>query len=335
MVFDGRGLDMIKRLLSVLPVVVLVATPAFALEILYPADGSSIVRSDFLIIKAGNDPAIEQITVEFGGAKSGKIDISGAEYRKAFGDMVILEPGFEPGADTIKVEGFAGGKPVARTQAEFFYIDRPGVTAPAKFTPYVLHTPEKEELCVPCHNMQPSPESLDNESADKNPCGACHARRLNYEYVHGPAGVFQCAYCHDVKSAPVKYATRVEEVALCAECHEHKIDEFKSRKFVHGPIEAGLCSVCHDSHASAHFGQLTAAVNDLCMGCHSKVDTTSHVVRGFSGKGHPLEGPVDPSTPDRRFSCIGCHDPHGGNSSAYFQRGISARMELCQMCHKK
>jgi len=325
----------LNTLLAALALLPLVVAPGWALEILYPADGTSITRSDFLIVKAGHEPAIEGITVEFGGAKSGLIDISGAEYRKAFGDMVILEPGFDPGKDTIKVVGFAGGKPVAEATANIFYIDRPGVVAPAGYSPFVLHTSEKEELCVPCHDMNPTPESLDSEAADKNPCGACHRRRLNHEYVHGPAGVFQCSYCHDAKSAPAKYAPRIEEAPLCGECHQHKIDEFKSRQYIHGPIEAGLCSVCHDSHASAHFGQLTAAVNDLCLGCHSKLSREDHVVRGFSGKGHPLEGPVDPSAPDRKFSCIGCHDPHGGNSPAYFQRGLGSRMELCQMCHKK
>ncbi len=309
--------------------------PGWALEIIYPAHGSSIVRSDFLIIKAGDSPVIEAITVEFGGAKSGMIDISGAEYRKAFGDFVILLPGFDPGKDSVKVAGFAGGKQVAEASADFYFLTRPGEVAPAGYSPFVMHLPEKEALCAPCHNMNPEPALLDNESAAKNPCGSCHQRRLNYEYVHGPAGVFQCIYCHEPDSKPAKYANRVEEAKLCAECHEHKVDEFKARQYIHGPIEAGLCSVCHDSHASAHFGQLNAAVNDLCLGCHGAIVKDSHVVRGVGGQGHPLEGPVDPANPDRQFSCIGCHDPHGGNSSSYFQRGISERMSLCQLCHKK
>lgn len=320
-------------LVACLPV--LSAPPGWALEIVYPADGSSITRSDFLIVKGGKTPELEGLVVEFGGAKSGMIDISGVEYRKAFGDMVILLPGFDPGKGVIKVTGFVGGKPVAEAKADIFYIDRPGLTAPPGYTPFVMHTPEKEALCAPCHDMNPSPEALDAESAAGNPCGACHGRRLDYEYVHGPAGVFQCAYCHDPKSSPVRYVPRIEEEPLCGECHEHKIEEFRSRKYIHGPIDAGLCSVCHDSHASAHFGQLTAAVNDLCLECHAGLDRENHVVRGFSGKGHPLEGPTDPSAPDRKFTCIGCHDPHGGNTPAYFQRGIGARMDLCQMCHKK
>ncbi len=325
----------LNLVLLVLCSLLMVAAPGWALEIIYPADGSSIVRSDFLIIKAGETPVIDAITVEFGGAKSGMIDISGVEYRKAFGDFIILLPGFEPGKDTVKVQGFVGDKPVAEAEADFYYLTKPGEVAPAQYTPFVMHLPEKEALCAPCHNMDPEPALLDNESAATNPCGSCHARRLNHEYVHGPAGVFQCTYCHRSDSKPAKYVNRVEEAKLCGECHEHKVDEFKSRKFIHGPIDAGLCSVCHDSHASAHYGQLTAAVNDLCLGCHQAVIGEDHAVRGFGGKGHPLEGPVDPSNPDRQFSCIGCHDPHGGNSPEYFQRGISSRIMLCQMCHKK
>lgn len=325
----------LNGLLLTAAALLLAAVPGWSLEIIYPANGTSIVRSDFLIIKAGDAPVVDAITVEFGGAKSGMIDISGVEYRKAFGDFVILLPGFEPGQDTIRIEGFANGEKVAETSAEIYLLTKPGEVAPAKFTPFVMHLPEKEALCAPCHNMNPKAALLDDESAEKNPCGSCHRRRLNNEYVHGPAGVFQCAFCHEPDSRPVKYATRVEEAELCAECHEHKVDEFKSRKYIHGPIEAGLCSVCHDSHASAHFGQLVAEVNDLCLGCHVAVLDGLHVVRTSGGKGHPLKGPVDPSDPDRKFSCIGCHDPHGGNTSAYFQRGINSRMMLCQICHRK
>ena len=57
-------------------------------------------------------------------------------------------------------------------------------------------------------NMNPDQAELKAEDAAANPCASCHRRMLNEKYVHGPAGVYRCAYCHDPASRPSKYRAR-------------------------------------------------------------------------------------------------------------------------------
>ncbi len=123
---------------------------------------------------------------------------------------------------------------------------------------------------------------------------------------------------------------------LCDECHFDKVEAYKKNKFVHGPVGVGLCLLCHDPHASSQPAQLLAPTNTLCAGCHDTViKKGDHVVRGVSGQGHPLAAPVDPSDPGKSLTCGSCHDPHGGQSQALFRRGLTSRMQLCGVCHKK
>ena len=96
-----------------------------------------------------------------------------------------------------------------------------------------------------------------------------------------------------------------------------------------------MCSICHDPHASDYPAQLVAPINDLCLGCHAAISRDIHVVRGVGGHGHPLRGIPDPSSAGRELSCTSCHDPHGGRVNAFFQRGITDRFSLCQLCHAK
>jgi predicted CXXCH cytochrome family protein len=309
---------------------------AWSLEIVYPEDKTYFIRSDFLIIKGGEAPRLDGMSIEINGAKSDIIDISGADYRAAFADFLILQPEFDAGKNRIAVEGYAAGKKVSSAAAEVYYLDGdPSAIPPAGLKPFTMHLPEKEKLCAPCHNMDPDKAELRAESEELNPCASCHRRMLNEEHVHGPAGVYRCGYCHSPESRPARYRVRAHDAELCNECHLDKVKEFRTNKFVHGPVGAGLCSVCHDSHASAQVAQLLAPINELCLGCHDGVTKDIHVVRGVGGKGHPLKGVPDPSNPGRELSCASCHDPHGGNAAPLFQRGIASRFSLCQICHLK
>lgn len=309
---------------------------ALSLEIVYPSDKTYFPRSNFLIIKGGNAPALEGMTIEINGAKSDVIDISGADYKAAFADFLILQPEFDPGKNKVTVEGYAGGKKVGEIAADVYYLDGdPTAIPPSGYRPFVMHLPEKEALCAPCHNMEPDKAELRAETEALNPCASCHRRMLNKEYVHGPAGVYRCVYCHEPGSKPEKYRARSTGADLCNECHLDKVKDFNNNKFVHGPVGVGLCTACHDPHASDHEAQLTAWVNTVCLGCHSAFNASSHVIRGVTGKGHPLQDVDDPSNPGHPLSCAGCHDPHGGNASALFRGGLTSRFGLCQRCHKK
>ncbi|BCR03931.1 c-type cytochrome [Desulfuromonas versatilis] len=313
----------------------LAAGPGWSLEIIYPPDKTVVSRTNYLIIRGGDNPQLDGVSIELGGYKTELLDLSQPEYRAAFGDFLIVEPVLDPGRNLILVKGYVKGEEVASARSEVYFAVTPGASAPKDYRPFAMHSQENEAKCTGCHNMAPSPEELAADNAKTNPCGSCHARRLAQDYVHGPAGVYQCTYCHQVDSRPVKYQPRAENAALCNECHQDKVDEFTAKKFVHGPVEAGLCQVCHDPHASDTYGQLVKPVNELCLDCHEAVKRQPHVLRGVGGKAHPLMGEADPNRPGRELTCVGCHDPHGGQSEAYFQGGISSRMALCQLCHKK
>ena len=305
----------------------------FALEVLYPADGTYINRSEALVVKAGD--GVEGLVLELAGDKSDLIDISGEQYRAVFKDMLILRPEFDPGENTVKVRGYRQGDKVAETQVTFFLRTDMLAAPPEGYRRFQMHVPKKEANCVGCHNLEPTAAAIDHPSPQQNPCVTCHRGMLRPEWVHGPAGAYECGSCHDLQNDKGRFRERSIHAALCTECHEDIVDDYMQAKFIHGPVEAGLCNTCHDSHASPHRGQLVADTNSLCLGCHEFVDDNVHVGRGVGKRAHPLEGPKDPSRKGRTFDCTGCHNPHVGNSKYYFQRGISSRMQLCQICHRK
>lgn len=313
---------------------VLAATPASAIEIVYPSDGTSVDKSNFLIIKGG-EPQLSGISIEINGVKSDVIEVSSPQYRAAFKDFLILEPDFDPGINRISVEGVAGGQVVRRARAEIFFRANPDEAAPGKYRQFVMHLPEKEALCAPCHNMNPSEAQMNAPDAKSNPCLGCHARLLKQAHVHGPAGVGECGACHERSGKPSRYQPRPGDALLCKECHADKVADFRAKKFVHGPIEANMCMVCHDPHASDQAAQLNQKVNALCLSCHEKVKGSVHVLQGVQEKSHPLEGPVNPANPYQLFNCVSCHDPHGGMAETYFRKGVASRYALCSLCHKK
>ncbi len=321
---------MINRLV-ILSILLLLASPAFAVEIFYPADGTYVVHSDFLIVKAGE--GVDGLTLDIGGEKSDLLDISGADYRAAFGDFLIVQPNWDSGKNTVIVEAYKAGKKIAEKKSTFFYQTNLTEPPPAGFKRFTMHLPEQEAFCADCHTMNPTPDQLKMVGAD-NPCASCHKRMLEHKNVHGPAGAWQCAYCHDAKSSPVRYVPRKVNAPLCNECHEGIVNKFKKSKKIHGPVEVGLCNACHDSHASDNPAQVLRPINELCLGCHEGVDKEIHVISVFSGGSHPLSGVEDPSR-GVELSCVGCHDPHVGAARYYFRGGATSRMMLCQRCHKK
>jgi predicted CXXCH cytochrome family protein len=266
--------------------------------------------------------------------KSDLIEISAPEYRAAFGDMLILQPDFDPGSNAITIEGYAGGKKVATAKAEAYFLADPMLSPPDNYRPSVVHTLANEKICASCHNMSPDKKELSLAGA-KNPCGSCHQRLLDKKHVHGPAGVWSCTYCHSAESNPSRYRARPGDAKVCMECHADKVREYQANQFVHGPVEAGMCTICHDPHAGDEVAQVLLPINELCLRCHENVGKGMHVVRGVGGKGHPLQGVPDLLRPGRQMTCTSCHNPHGGSGKALFQRGITSRFALCQLCHKK
>ena len=306
------------------------------LEILYPANETAVRRSDYLIIDVAEALPLDGVTVTIGDVPSDFFDISGVEYRQQFGDILILLPEFDPGENRIMVEGFRQGEVVKQARATIYFLGLREEVPPEPYQLFVMHTPERQGKCDGCHHkFDYTPAQLDKPDVAQAACGGCHQRYLiTADHVHGPSGAFECFVCHETAGQPSQFAVRAGDTELCVDCHGDQIDEFNAKKNVHGPIAAGSCLVCHDPHASANPGQILRPAAALCQECH-QVKEQGHVVRGVSGKTHPLAGKPDPSREGRELDCVGCHNPHAGATPRYLQGDAASAMSLCQRCHKK
>jgi len=303
----------------------------FALELIYPEDGTWVPYSNLMIVRA---ETVSGLSIEMNGTPSEIFDMDA--YRAAAGDFIKMQPDFAEGENSVILRGYdKAGVMTTEVKSKVFYRKDWLGRIPANYRPNIMHTPQREALCVPCHNMNPTAAQLSESAADKNPCGACHRRMLAKKHVHGPAGVYECTYCHDPATKPSRYRSRGGGGQICTECHQDKLDDFQQNAFVHGPVAVGICDVCHDPHASDNVAQLLLPINDLCISCHEKVDLNTHVVTGIS-RPHPLKGVPDPLASGKQLSCASCHNPHGGANRRFFSSDVSGSlMLLCQKCHKK
>jgi len=330
-------MNSLKSRLLVTLLVLLAAAPAAALEIISPADNTIVADTTRLVIKGGDQPPIEAITIAVNGEKSDLLDISSAAYRQSFQDFVFLEVVYDPGVNRIEVEGYAGGKRVAETKVKV-YFPQGVIEPPAPFAVKFFHTPEREALCTGCHhNLEPSAKDLANPVPGQNPCSTCHGAIINGKLVHGPAGVYDCTVCHDPKSAPAKYALADRDGRFCGECHDDVVDAARKSPFVHGPVASGLCLACHDPHASDAFGLVRGAtLNASCGSCHPAVaEQKIHGIRTVTGASHPLEGKKDPARPGAPFTCASCHEPHAAETASYLRGGKVSGFNFCKLCHVK
>jgi len=312
-------------------------TPAFAaVDFIYPAPSTWVKSSGHMIVKF-NQTDLSAIRVTVNGLASDLIDVSSPEYRKLFRDFFIAQAIWDSGKNSVLIDLFRGGQKIESAHADFFYVPpTSSMLPPPEFTPVIMHKPEKERLCISCHNLNPKREQMNSNIEKENPCVSCHKNILAAKYVHGPAGTYSCAYCHASEGKP-KHAVPKQGAALCYECHADMSVQINKRKYIHGPIEAGMCEACHDSHGSQNESQLIMPINELCLSCHGHIRTQTHVVRTTSGEGHPYKGKPDPAKKrtGKTMSCISCHNPHAGDVRYYFVNNVDDRLSLCQMCHNK
>jgi len=304
-----------------------------AMQLIYPADKSWVYRSDYLILKT-NDTAITGVKIAVNGIDGDIIQISSPAYLRSFQDLLIVQPLWDKGKNSILIEGFKGNLKVESVSAEIFFNplgDRSLV--PTGFRATTLHTPENEKICALCHIISPGGNPPPNAPS---PCATCHRKLLQVRYPHEPVTNLTCSYCHTKTDNP-RYGLTRRDTALCYDCHADKADDIKKFAFPHGPVAGGMCELCHDPHGTDFPAFMRRPVNELCLSCHEKIGKGEHVVKGSVGKGHPLSGVKDIS--DKRkgkeLSCVSCHNPHGGMVRNFFVSNSSDRMKLCQFCHAK
>jgi len=314
-----------------------VVLPAFAaVTMVYPEPGTMVSDSRHLVLKLGSMD-ITGVVITVNGVTSDSLPVGTVEYRRAFRDFLILQPMWDKGKNQLTVETYVNDNKLETFKAELYYAPKgESVEVPGEYRKAVMHRPEADTLCIPCHNMRPTAKQVLDVPDKDNACYSCHRRLANQKYVHGPVGTYSCAYCHSLQGKPL-YATPKRDAALCFECHQEMQKELKGFKFLHGPIAADMCEICHDSHGSENPAQLIMPINKLCLSCHEQIATGIHVTTMSDGSGHPISGKTDPAERGRgrELSCVSCHNPHGGKARYYYVTGTDSRMDLCQMCHNK
>ena len=138
----------------------------------------------------------------------------------------------------------------------------------------------------------------------------CHSTMGTEKYVHGPAAVGDCTFCHQqIGKHSFKPIKNVGE--LCYQCHNRE----DGAKHVHPPVKEGNCTGCHDPHQSPNKFQLRAAGEELCFLCHKKFEIVG---------GQFVHSPVEEG------GCNSCHNPHGSD----FPKMLMAEgNDVCFSCH--
>jgi len=309
-----------------------------AVSIIYPRDKGWVDRADHLVIKFNTLDATH-VKVTVNGITSEPLNIGSPEYQRLFRDVLILQPLWDNGKNSLRIDLLAGDRLLETATAEIFYTPKDiPLPVPAEYAPSILHLSEQDTLCTPCHNMRPTAAQATAGPDRNNPCYTCHRRMLGQKQVHGPVGSFSCVYCHSLQGQP-RYAATKRDAPLCGECHVDMAAKLKKWKYLHGPVAAGYCEVCHDPHGSPNPAQLKQPINKLCLSCHEEIGRTPHVNTMSMGgtEGHPLSGRPDlnPNRKGKELSCASCHNPHGADVRYYFQNNAEDRMMFCQFCHRK
>jgi len=235
------------------------------------------------------------------------------------------------GMNKIKISGYQNGKQTGEIiRLVYFHSDilKEVSTLPAGFTQYLFHSDNVEKACSSCHSMDFLKSGEGKKEPDRSPCYVCHKNIVNYKFVHGPTAVWACTLCHKVKSEGSKLAVAEPVSDTCSICHEFS---WNNKKYMHPPTEAGMCITCHNPHASDKPYFLRLKTNHLCTSCHEEVLSQPHVITGFSGQNHPLEGRPDPSHPGKELMCTSCHNPHGENSEVLLN-GYDESESRAQFC---
>ncbi len=241
------------------------------------------------------------------------------------------------GLNNIKFQGLRKGRVVESVGIKVFFrsdLYPKFRKVPAGLKRYYFHIPDNEQSCSGCHEMEPTLSNLRPEEPQDSPCYSCHAKKIVNNLVHDPAAKWTCFTCHEVIAGGRKYTISKPDEKACYPCHHSEIKQWKNKKIMHGPAAVGYCTLCHNPHGAAWQGLLKMQTTYLCVNCHEEKASGAHVIAGFYGKGHPVNGVKDPLMPEREFTCASCHDPHAGSTRNMLKHDASNLTIYCTTCHE-
>ncbi len=178
-----------------------------------------------------------------------------------------------------------------------------------------------------------------------------------------------CIDCHNPHASPQEHLVKAPGAGPCADCHDDQVPA--SGETAHGVIDLVGCRACHEPHGGAREKLLRDEPTRLCLSCHasspapgpeagtalllgrfevSSDDARAIVKLNLSADGehnHPVTGHrvLGPPSEERlirvktdfegEFTCLTCHDPHKGRSSALLRWNAATSDEACAACHAK
>lgn len=211
------------------------------------------------------------------------------------------------------------------------------------------HGPFRKRQCVQCHAAHGSQEPAMLLAREHEVCLKCHQdlrEKMKGRHAHRPFVEAPCTACHDAHASEFSAALNVSESETCFECHRENV--FRRVLFSHAPVAKGNCIFCHDGHGTENRFLLKRQPAETCMRCHPDpthigdhpvLMETSDAATG-DATGEAVGGIRFPSSlnlyrdKDGTYSCIVCHQAHGGNRAFYLRRPLD-RGELCFECHSR
>ena len=220
---------------------------------------------------------------------------------------------------------------------------------------YVYHTAYRRlNGCGGCHDLRNSYAILDS---GKNLCQSCHPEYFQPEpdeWVHGPAAIGECQFCHDAHKTPYEHVLRAPQPDMCFTCHDASYivtDPF------HTTLDDQTCSNCHDPHGAGNrlllidartFKRRESSMRalpsahaawprDQCTQCH--LEEQSHLlVENIDEQCLRCHEESAADSGDQRLHqavadgrCTACHTPHQ-STRANMIRPLAE--QVCFTCHK-
>lgn len=281
------------------------------------------------------DTAVLYLAFHFQGKQGHLVDLKRGDRLEKMGSIFIQRIELQYGQNDYLLRLLDNQQNI-QAEKPFSYLYKPPLDAVLEEDPNYqrikFHTADQEQQCTDCHRMEPTETERSDPSAVIRMCYPCHAWVTVGVSVHPTIPDWTCFQCHTPPSEGKSgYPVPPKKVSaeVCYECHSDLQDLVNSAQVKHAPFESGDCVSCHDVHSSSQPSLLTAKVVTLCLYCHEQKYAKDHPVLR-----HPVDGRRDPLNPKKNFSCVSCHNPHASNHIKLFNR-VSARMQLCQECHKK
>ncbi len=121
----------------------------------------------------------------------------------------------------------------------------PGITPAGERVAAIqyAHKPYRENLCGGCHDPQTGQTYM---PPNEGLCGRCHAGfTRDMKFVHGPAAVEHCAFCHHHHASAYEGVLHVGPTETCLRCHAR--EDLNGGDY-HATIDEEVCTKCHNPH---------------------------------------------------------------------------------------